>query len=206
MNSETILQYIDLYGYLIIFLFLFFGIVGIPAPEESLLFFIGVLIVHHQLSFGWAILCALLGTFIGMLTAFLCGKYIGYPFIHKYGKYVGITSERWEKVQHNYTKNAYKTILFGFYMPGIRQMSPYFAGIAKISFGAFFLFSLLGTLLWVIPFILAGYYLGQTFNINPVYVPYLGILFLAIFFIYMLVKYIRKKRLQHRDRVSKKVK
>ena len=41
MNIETILHYIDIYGYLIIFLFLFFGIVGIPAPEESLLFLIG---------------------------------------------------------------------------------------------------------------------------------------------------------------------
>ncbi|MFD6442012.1 DedA family protein [Peribacillus sp. NPDC060186] len=134
MNIDTLLGFIDLYGYLIIFLFLFFGIVGVPAPEESLLFLIGVLIVQGKLSFGLAVLCAILGAFIGMLTAYVCGKYVGYPFINKYGKYIGITNERWEKAKNNYMENAKKTIVFGFYIPGIRQISPYFAGISNINF------------------------------------------------------------------------
>lgn len=194
MNIETILHYIDVYGYVIIFLFLFFGIVGIPAPEESLLFLIGVLIVHHKLSFGWAVLSAVLGAFSGMLTAYVCGKYIGAPFINKYGKYVGITIGRWRKAENAYTKNVQKTILFGFYMPGIRQISPYFAGMAKTHFGKFSLLSLIGTLLWTVPFIGAGYYLGKVFHINPAYVPYLGVLLLIIFLLFVLIQNIRKKR------------
>ena len=194
MSIETVLQYIDMYGYIIIFLFLFFGIVGIPAPEESLLFLIGILIVHHQLLFGWALLSAILGAYSGMLTAYICGKYIGYPFINKYGKYVGITIGRWRKAQNAYTKNIRKTIVFGFYIPGIRQISPYFAGISGTPFYKFSLLALLGTFLWTIPFIGAGYYLGKVFHINPNYVPYLSILFLIIFLLYILVSYIRKKR------------
>ena len=194
MSIDTILHYIELYGYFIIFLFLFFGIVGIPAPEESLLFLVGVLIVHHKLSFGLTILYSILGAFIGMLTAYVCGKFIGYPFIKKYGKYVGITDERWEKVSHKYTKNVRKAILFGFYMPGLRQISPYFAGITRIPFRNFFLLSLLGTILWTVPFIIAGYYAGKLFHINPEYVPYLGVIFLFIFVVYVLIQYIKKKR------------
>ena len=139
MSIETVLQYIDMYGYIIIFLFLFFGIVGIPAPEESLLFLIGILIVHHQLLFGWALLSAILGAYSGMLTAYICGKYIGFPFINKYGKYIGITIGRWRKAQNAYTKNIKKTIVFGFYIPGIRQISPYFAGISGTPFLQVFL-------------------------------------------------------------------
>ncbi|WML46025.1 DedA family protein [Neobacillus sp. PS3-40] len=194
MNIETVLNYIALYGYLIITLFLFFGIVGIPAPEESLLFLVGVLIVHHKLSFGPAVLSAVLGAFLGMLTAYFCGKYVGYPFIKKYGKYVGLTNERWENASTKYTKNVRKTILLGFYMPGIRQISPYFAGITKIPFRKFFVFSLLGTLLWTIPFIVAGYYAGKVFNINPEYVPYLGVFFLVVFLIYVLLKHFKKNK------------
>lgn len=194
MNIETILHYIDSYGYVIIFLFLFFGIVGIPAPEESLLFLIGVLIAHHQLSFGMSIFCASLGAFIGMLTAYVCGKYIGSPFINKYGKYIGITIGRWKKAQDVYEKNVYKAIMLGFYMPGIRQISPYLAGMAKTSFGKFFLLSLLGTMLWTLPFIVAGYYIGKAFYINPAYVPYLGLVFLFVFLLYVLFQYIKKKR------------
>lgn len=194
MNIDTVLQYIDMYGYVIIFLFLFFGIVGIPAPEESLLFLTGILIVHHQLLFGWAVLSAILGAYSGMLTAYICGKYIGFPFINKYGKYVGITIGRWRKVQNAYEKNVQKTILFGFYIPGIRQISPYFAGMSKTPFYKYSLLALLGTLLWTVPIIGAGYYLGTVFHINPAYVPYLSILFFIVFLLYVLISYIRIKR------------
>ncbi|RFU64894.1 DedA family protein [Peribacillus glennii] len=194
MTIQAISNYIELYGYLIIFVFLFFGVVGIPAPEESLLFLIGVLVAHHKLAFGYSVFYAVLGVFSGMLTAYVCGRFVGYPFINRFGKYVGITVDRWEKAKHQYTKNFRKTLVFGFYMPGLRQISPYFAGIANIRFPRYFLYSLLGTICWAVPFIVAGFYAGDVFDINPMYVPYLGILFLFIFIMYVSIKYVRKKR------------
>lgn len=194
MSINTLLSYIDVYGYMIIFLFLFLGIVGVPAPEESMLFLIGVLSVQHKLSFQLAAFCAFLGTFLGMLTAFGFGKYIGQPFIQKYGKYIGVTKERWKKVRLKYRRNVHKTILLGFYMPGIRQVSPYFAGIAKIPFRKFFLSSFLGTACWTFPFIIAGYFIGDAFYINPNYIPYLGVVLLFAFFTYMLIKFVKKKK------------
>ncbi|HJV32287.1 MAG TPA: DedA family protein, partial [Bacillales bacterium] len=188
MSMQTVLNNIEAYGYIVIALSLFFGIVGIPAPEESLLFFIGVLVVHHKLAFGQAVMSAIFGAFIGMLTAYVCGKYVGYPFIKKFGKYIGITDARWEKAKDKYTNHARKTILFGFYMPGIRQISPYFAGITNIPFRSFFVFSLMGSILWIIPSIAAGYFAGRIFHINPAYVPYLGLFFLVLFVIYVLFK------------------
>ncbi|WP_445491676.1 DedA family protein [Niallia sp. 03133] len=193
MNVETIVNYMNVYGYFIIFLCLYLGIVGIPAPEESLLFLIGVLIGQHQLEFGAAVLYANLGAFAGMMTGYFIGKKIGYPFIHKYGKYIGITNERWEKAKYRYEKNVQKSILLGFYMPGLRQISPYFAGIANIPFRKYIMCSLIGTLIWINPFILGGYYIGQYFSINPDYVPYVGVLFLLVFVLYVLFKQVKKK-------------
>ncbi|WP_409292854.1 DedA family protein [Peribacillus sp. SCS-37] len=193
MNIETISHYIDVYGYFIIFLFLFFGIVGIPAPEESLLFLIGVLVLHNQLSFGTAIISAMLGSFMGMISAYFCGRYLGNPFINKYGKYLGITKERVEAVKRKYSINIHKTILFGFYMPGIRQINPYFAGVINISFQTYVLLSFLGSLLWTVPFVLSGYYFSRVFHVNASYVPYVGLLFLAILLIRVITKHIRKR-------------
>lgn len=153
-----------------------------------------MLIVQDKLAFGLSVLSAFLGAFIGMLVAYVCGKYVGYPFINKYGKYVGITNERWEKAKINYMENIQKTIVFGFYIPGMRQISPYFAGISNIPFRKFFFLSLLGTFLWTVPFIVAGYYMGNAFNINPEYVPYLGVFFLFIFVLYGTFKYIKRKK------------
>ncbi len=193
MNIETLINYLNMYGYMIIFIFLYFGIVGIPAPEESLLFLIGVLIDQHSLAFIPAGLSAFFGAFSGMVSAYAVGKFIGSPFIHKYGKYVGVTEERWAKVKNKYRKNIRKTIIFGFYMPGIRQISPYFAGMNKISFLDFLLTSFLGTVLWIFPFILIGYYTSSVFNINPEYVPYLGLVLLVIFLLFVFVSYIKKR-------------
>lgn len=194
MHTEMILNYIKLYGYFIIFVFLFLGIVGIPAPEVSVLFLIGVMSVHNQLSFGLAVLSAILGAYTGMLTAFVCGKFVGTPFINKYGKYVGITNDRWEKARKRYTKNVKKSIVFGFFLPGLRQISPYFAGISNISFRKFSLLSLAGTVLWTVPYILVGFYAGGVVHINLKNVMYLGILCLVICLIYVLIKYRKKKK------------
>ncbi|NHM32127.1 DedA family protein [Neobacillus terrae] len=193
MSIDSLLNYIQNYGYFIIFLFLFFGIVGIPAPEESLLFFIGVLMIQNKLSIMMSLLSSVLGAIIGMLTAYFLGKYVGYPFINKYGKYIGITRERLEKMNVKYSKTGLKMILIGFYLPGLRQISPYFAGLAKIPFTRFLTLSALGALLWTIPYILAGYFLGSIFHINPTYVPYLGMVFLLIFLIFAVSKYIKKR-------------
>ncbi|MFJ8262511.1 DedA family protein [Rummeliibacillus sp. NPDC094406] len=194
MSIDTITQYIGSYGYLILFICLFFGIVGIPAPEESLLFLTGILISHHQLSMGPTIVISDLGAIVGMLTAYICGKYLGIPFVSKFGKYIGLTNERWSTIENKYKKSAYKTITFGYYLPGIRQLSPYFAGVAKIPFLRFLLLSLLGSILWTVPFILAGYFTAETININPKYVPYFGVVLFVLFLIYLLIKKMVSKK------------
>ncbi|ULT56416.1 DedA family protein [Neobacillus drentensis] len=195
MNIESILHYINLYGYAVIFICLFFGIVGIPAPEESLLFLIGVLCGKHKLSFEFGLAASILGVFTGMLSAYACGKYLGYPFIKKFGKYVGITDERWQKAVRFYSKNVQKTILFGFYLPGLRQISPYFAGITGIPFRKFGLLSLLGTLAWTIPVMSAGLFTGKVFSINPAYIPCAGAISFLVFLSFIWFRNKRRARL-----------
>ncbi|URT71340.1 DedA family protein [Cytobacillus firmus] len=193
MSTETIIEFISSYGYWIIFLFLFFGIVGIPAPEESLLFLIGVLIGNHRLSFAESAVCAEAGVLLGMLSAYWIGKKAGTSFLRKYGRYIGITEKRWNTAQKKYMENHRFMIFAGFYMPGIRQINPYLAGISQVPFHQYLLYSAAGSLSWVLPIIAAGYFAGSFFDINPEYVPYLGVLLLAVFVIYMLFKYAKNK-------------
>lgn len=70
MSMDSLVHYLDSYGYMIIFIFLFFGIVGIPAPEESLLFLIGILSEQQDVKLFPAVLSAFAGSFTGMLAAF----------------------------------------------------------------------------------------------------------------------------------------
>ncbi|WP_175987915.1 DedA family protein [Bacillus sp. Marseille-Q1617] len=194
MGSEQIIHYIQEYSYFIIFLFLFFGIVGIPSPEESLLFLVGVLAVHGQLSLPWGILFSFLGTFAGMTFGYYAGKLVGYPIINKYGKWIGITEEKAVTFEAKFTKNSSKTLIMGFFMPGLRQVAPYLSGIFSISIVRYLIISGAGSLLWAIAYILLGWGLGSSFPINPNYVPYLGVGLLVIFLVTSLTRYLRKKR------------
>ncbi|QWC23936.1 DedA family protein [Bacillus haikouensis] len=194
MGSEQIIQYIQEYSYFIIFIFLFFGIVGIPSPEESLLFLVGVLAAHGQLSMSCGILFAFLGTFAGMLAGYYAGKYVGYPIINKYGKWVGLTEEKAVKFEAQFTKNSPKTLIIGFFMPGLRQVAPYLSGIFSLNILRYMLITGAGSLLWSISYILLGWGLGSTFPINPNYVPYLGVGLLVIVILTTLIQYVRKKR------------
>ena len=87
MNMDTVNQYLDAYGYGVIFIFLFFGIVGIPAPEESLLVLIGILSGQNEERLIYSILTAYAGTFVGMLTAYGAGRFFG-PTVLRYGRFI----------------------------------------------------------------------------------------------------------------------
>jgi membrane-associated protein len=194
MGNDQIIHYIQEYSYFIIFLFLFFGIVGIPSPEESLLFLVGVLAAHGQLSMSWGILFSFLGTFAGMIIGYYAGKFVGFPIINKYGKWVGITEEKAVSFEAQFTKNSSKTLMMGFFMPGLRQVAPYLSGIFSINILRYLVISGAGSLLWSITYILLGWGLGSSFPINPNYVPYLGVGLLVIFLVTSLTRYLRKKR------------
>jgi len=169
MNMDTVNQYLDAYGYGVIFIFLFFGIVGIPAPEESLLVLIGILSGQNEERLIYSILTAYAGTFVGMLTAYGAGRFFG-PTVLRYGRFLGLTKERWERVSNGYMERINRTIIGGLYIPG----------------------------LWVVPFVLLGHFAGKTFHIKPEVVPYFGLALLVLFLLGVLVKWLKRKRLEKR--------
>jgi membrane protein DedA with SNARE-associated domain len=194
MDTNTILMYIHAHGYIIIFLFLFFGIVGIPAPEESLLFLLGVLIAHQQLAWEYCLFAGLLGVNAGMLSAYGAGFFLGHPFINKYGKYVGINKDRWHKADAAFRKYGRWTILFGYYLPGIRQISPYMAGMTNFPFVPFLLLSCIGSLLWTLPFVLLGAFFGERFNFPLSYIPLIGLGMFVLFILGVWLNQMIKKK------------
>ncbi|WP_040229054.1 DedA family protein [Bhargavaea cecembensis] len=199
MGIDAVMGYIQQYGYVIIFLLAVFGIVGIPAPEESMVFFTGMLIAGNQLGAAGSILCTVLGAFTGMMIAYSGGRWVGSDVLQKLGRRIGLTKERFEKMEGKFRKRRMAMIVFGFYLPGLRQVSPYIAGIAKTPLPLFAGLSLTGALLWTGPFLLAGYILGNLFDIDPLYAGYAGILFLLIYIFYLAGKSLRKRIRQSRN-------
>ena len=193
MSATNITEAFVTYGYSIIFICAFFGIIGIPAPEESLLVIIGMACVHHTMDFTIASVVATSGTIVGMLTGYCLGKYLGLPILLRFGHLFGFTVERFASLETKYKKHSRIAVMFGFYLPGIRQLSPYVAGTVNLRFPLFLLYASIGALLWVIPYMAAGYFIGSTFSIPPAYVSSIGFILFGIFILHLIIQGIKKK-------------
>ncbi|WP_419883573.1 DedA family protein [Peribacillus sp. B-H-3] len=188
MSIEQIMPYLQVYGYWIILLILFCGIVGIPAPEESFMVFLGMLCGAHQLNYSLSASAAAIGAVSGMITAYWIGRTLGQSFISRFGRYIKVTPERWEKVESKFRKSGKYSLLIGFYLPGLRQLNPYMAGTSRFSFPFFLVLSAAGSAIWVITFVTLGFFLGD--KIHVAYIPLLAAAFVAILLLY---KWFKKK-------------
>ncbi|WPK13672.1 DedA family protein [Lysinibacillus louembei] len=193
---DEVVRLLETYSYVLIIFSLFFGIVGIPAPEESLIFLVGLFVGYGRLNLALSIICSLSSVYIGLLTAYAVGRWLGYPFMKRFGKFIGLTERNLEIVSTGFQRNALRTVVFGIFIPGVRQLSPYVAGVSRLPFKRYTVYALIATIVWVIPFLIAGRILGSVFHIGPEVAPYMGIGIGVICIVYILWKRRKKLRLK----------
>ena len=159
--EHQILGWIAQYGYLTIFLLLVCGIVGLPVPDETLLTFTGYLVFKGNLSLPLAFAAALLGSLSGITISYVLGRTFGMKVIHRYGRYVRITEEHVNKAHAWFARVGQWGLTFGYFVPGVRHLSAFAAGMSALEAPRFALFSYTGGCLWVATFLGLGYFLGE---------------------------------------------
>ena len=159
--EQQILAWIAQYGYVAIFCLLMFGIVGLPIPDETLLTFTGYLVFRGHLSLVPAYLTALAGSACGITISYLLGRTFGLGLIHRYGRYLRITEEHIERAHAWFRKVGHWSLTFGYFVPGVRHLTAYAAGMSELEPPNFALFAYSGACLWVASFVGLGYFLGD---------------------------------------------
>lgn len=196
--TETLIQYITALissgGYVFVFLAMFLEGIIFPIPSEVVLAFTGFLVSKATFSFYSAIIVSSLGSFLCALIYYIIGYFGFKPFILKYGKYVFLKQKDIEKTESFFAKHGSKAILLSRFIPIIRQLGALPAGGAKMNFGKFSFFTILGALIWNGLFIYLGYLLGENWQKLGQYTQFLDYLFLfAIILALIIFIYKRKK-------------
>ncbi|SHE64229.1 membrane protein DedA, SNARE-associated domain [Seinonella peptonophila] len=174
METQFILELLQNYGYIGIFLFLVLGIAGLPLPDEIMMTFLGYLTSIRQLDFTWTYLSALLGSASGITISYILGLKLGYPFLKRYGKKIFITPRRLRISQLLFRKYGSGLLFIGYFIPGVRHVTAYLAGISKMSVTRFALFAYSGAIIWCATFIGLGHLLGANWELIFVFLHRYG--------------------------------
>ena len=150
-----------IYALLFAIIFCETGLVVTPfLPGDSLLFVAGAL--WATAGMDAAALCATL------VVAAVSGDNVNYWI----GRYLGPRVFRWENSRIfnrralDYTREFYarhggKTVVIARWLPLVRTFAPFVAGIGKMAYPRFLLFSVGGGLFWVVALVYAGFFFGN---------------------------------------------
>ena len=101
------------------------------------------------------------GDMAGDSLYFALGYWGREKLIHRWGKFLGITVEKTERLEKHFRVHAGKTIIIGKISHVFGVVVLLAAGLAKIKFREFFKFDLIATIPKSLILILTGYYFGK---------------------------------------------
>jgi membrane-associated protein len=164
LNPETILISGGVYLLLLI-VFLESGFFfGFFLPGDSLLFTTGLLCGTGVLPQGLGELLLLLN--IAAILGYSCG----YLFGNRMGKFLLNMPDSlfYKKKYLDMTRSYYErhgkfTLVIGRFLPIIRTFVPILAGLVGVNIRQFLLYNVLGSLVWICSFVVAGFLLGKSF-------------------------------------------
>jgi membrane-associated protein len=150
------------YGFLVyplVFLIIFFetGFVITPFfPGDSLLFAAGAIAAVGSMNILILFFLISLAAVLGDTINYWIGRYVGVKTLR-----YGFQRKYFDSAQKFYSRHGGKTIIIARFVPFIRTFAPFVAGIGKMNYPRFFIFNVIGGLLWVTLFLFAGYYFGN---------------------------------------------
>ncbi|MFV0481429.1 MAG: DedA family protein [Campylobacteraceae bacterium] len=195
---DTILAW----GYLGIFvLMLLESTCFVPIPSEIVMIPAGYLVHEGQMNIFAVLFCGTAGSLAGAsLNYFLAYKF-GRTLLLKFGKYFFFKPEHLEKVEAFFNKHGEISTFNGRLILGVRHYISLPAGLAKMHFGKFALYTVLGSFIWMLTLTLVGYFIGQNQELAKEYATQFVIL--AIFVVIIISSiYIFYNKKKSRKRVD----
>jgi membrane-associated protein len=167
LGPESINQYANdlgawLYAVLFAIIFAETGLVVTPfLPGDSLLFAVGAVAavpgspIHLGVTAVLLIVAAVAGDAVNYAIGFYAGPRVFYRedtwFLHKKHLF---------RAQRFYEEYGGITIILARFVPIVRTFAPFVAGIGKMSYGRFAMFNVTGGCLWILAFLVGGWWFG----------------------------------------------
>jgi len=162
--AQWIINIISQMGYPGILLTMGIESACIPLPSEIIMPFSGSLVSGGRFSMLGVSLAGAFGCVVGSTASYAAGYYGGRAFLEKYGKYILLSKKEIDDAERWTTKYGDIAIFVSRLLPVIRTFISLPAGIARMNFAKFVLYTFLGSLAWCWTLAYVGKMLGDNWD------------------------------------------
>ena len=174
----------------------------IPLPSEIIMPFSGYLVYTGRFSLVAVATWGAIGCNLGSVVAYEIGYFGGRPLVERYGRYIFLSERELNVADRFFERRGALAVLIARLLPVIRTFIALPAGIARMPFWRFTIFSLIGALPWVLGLALAGHALGGDWNSvrkGFEYVDYVVLALVVVGIVWLVIRRRRGSREPARD-------
>ena len=159
--SRFVINTISTFGYTGILVTMAIESACIPLPSEIIMPFSGYLVSTGQFTMLGVTLAGAIGNVVGSIVAYYAGVWGGRPFVERYGPYMLISHKDLDTADRWFARYGEATVFFSRMLPVVRTFISLPAGIAKMNFPRFVLFTFIGALPWCYLLAYIGVKMGE---------------------------------------------
>ncbi|MFH1772988.1 MAG: DedA family protein [Patescibacteria group bacterium] len=190
MSFQQIILLLVTYKYILLF-----PIVVVEGPIITVIAGLLSSLGHLNIFIVYGVV--VVGDLTGDTISYTLGRWGGARLIERWGHYVGLNIGHIQKFKNHFDKHTASTIIWGKLAYAMEMPFLIGAGMAKVPYRKFFLYTLIPTLPKSLLFLLIGFYFGESYSKINTYLDYtaIGTISLAILLtiVYFVMKNISKK-------------
>lgn len=208
--NSFVTEEIARYGYLAIFVLMVLESACIPIPSEVTMLFGGALVSasflapDQQLGLWQVVLAGTAGNLVGSWLAYWAGYAGGRPLIDRWGRYLLIRPHEVDKAHDWFERRGELAVFGGRLLPVIRTFISLPAGVVRMGFVKFTVYTVLGCLPWVFVLTWLGYLLGERWEtVERIISPFawaiaIGIVVAGVWFVRRRIRTIRREEAERK--------
>jgi membrane protein DedA with SNARE-associated domain len=188
-------------GYPAIFALMVLESACIPIPSEATMLFAGFAVAEpgasnadHHLTLLGVVTAGVLGNLVGSWIAYWVGRAGRLELVERHGHWLHIKPSHLERADRWFERYGAPTVFFSRMLPIVRTFISLPAGVAKMPFGRFTVYTLLGCIPWVLALALAGEALGSNWTDARKYFEYVDYAILVVIVAAIVLWLVRRRR------------
>ncbi len=166
------------------------GVIAVPGTEPTMLF-AGFDVYKGTLSLPGILIAGVIGDVLGAIIAYTIGYYGSEGLLQRQGSKLHVSQRRLETANRWFARHGSPVMLVSRWIPVVRSAFPYAAGVGKMPFQRFALFTTLGSIPWVLGLAILGREVGrnwESWRHHLEYVDYVGAAIVVGAIVYLLFR------------------